>query len=242
MKCLKNLLQITVAALFIISTKSSLPSTSISVKSSLSSKKSEIILRVRNPDGSIKRINASLDDPLSKALEKNGCECENGVATDKNFECLLESEKTVGELELSNGSWIYLVKDPSDKVGSNAEAIKRMKKRRDRETKGGGVVECLTLSKLDSEIKAAGKGLVIVDFFADWCGPCKAIAPKFKAMAQEFPKTVFLKVNVDKNKAASERYSVSSMPTFVFLKKGRVVDILKGADESTLRSKVKSYE
>ncbi|KAG5192942.1 thioredoxin-like protein [Tribonema minus] len=202
---------------------------------------SGLVLRVRLPDGSVKRVDASPSDSVADVCEKIDCDYEHGVATDADFANCVEGTSSVKELKLANGAWLYLRRDPAEAGRSNAEAIMRMKKRRERELKGGGVVECLTVAKLDQEIKEAGNMLVVVDFFADWCGPCKAIAPKYKAMAEEFPKAVLLKVNVDKNKAASERYSVSSMPTFVFLKGGRVVDTLKGADEGTLRTKIKSY-
>ncbi|CAM9697324.1 unnamed protein product [Choristocarpus tenellus] len=80
--------------------------------------------------------------------------------------------------------------------------------------------------------------LVVIDFFADWCGPCKQIAPAYQAMAKEFPKVVFLKVNVDSNKETAQKYAVQSMPTFLFLKQGNKVDELKGAGEDALRQAI----
>ncbi|CAM9494955.1 unnamed protein product [Hapterophycus canaliculatus] len=80
--------------------------------------------------------------------------------------------------------------------------------------------------------------LVVVDFYADWCGPCKQIAPVYQAMAKEFPKAVFLKVNVDSNKEAAQKYAVQSMPTFLLMKNGKTVDEIKGAGEDALRQSI----
>ena len=71
-------------------------------------------------------------------------------------------------------------------------------------------------------------------------GPCKQIAPAYKKMADEFTKAVLLKVDVDANQAAAQRYKVSSMPTFVFIKSGKVVDTITGANEDAIRAKLKS--
>ena len=56
---------------------------------------------------------------------------------------------------------------------------------------------------------------VIIDFYADWCGPCKRIAPEFEKLAEKYTDVVFLKVNVDNSEKLSEFYSVSALPTFV---------------------------
>ena len=80
--------------------------------------------------------------------------------------------------------------------------------------------------------KTSSKQLVVVDFFATWCGPCKQIAPKFEAMAAALPQAKFVKVDVDQCKDLSQQYGVSSMPTFKMFRGGKVVDEMQGADES----------
>jgi thioredoxin 1 len=64
---------------------------------------------------------------------------------------------------------------------------------------------------------------VLVDFTADWCGPCQALAPILKDTAAKFSgKLKILKVNVDKNVKAANRYNVNSVPTLMLFKKGEI--------------------
>ncbi|KAF8790160.1 Thioredoxin-2 like protein [Argiope bruennichi] len=67
----------------------------------------------------------------------------------------------------------------------------------------------------NSQLEAAGDKLVVVDFHATWCGPCKMIAPFFQDLAEEFKDVVFLKVDVDEVEDVAGQYNVSSIPKFV---------------------------
>ena len=67
-----------------------------------------------------------------------------------------------------------------------------------------------------------GSALVVVDFTATWCGPCKQIGPKFHAMADEFTGVVFASVDVDANSEVSQECDVKCMPTFQFFRSGKV--------------------
>ncbi|XP_077980511.1 thioredoxin-like [Glandiceps talaboti] len=100
------------------------------------------------------------------------------------------------------------------------------------------VTEVKTKAEFDAALKNAGNKLVVVDFSATWCGPCKYIGPIFKAMASEFPNVVFLKVDVDENEETSQAYGISAMPTFVFIKNGQKVEDFSGASEDKLRKTV----
>jgi thioredoxin len=86
-----------------------------------------------------------------------------------------------------------------------------------------------------------GPGLVVVDFYADWCGPCKQIAPFIESLSVKYPQVKFLKVNVDQCEVAHQR-GIRAMPTFQFFVKGDMVDELKGADQFGLNDRVQRYK
>lgn len=80
--------------------------------------------------------------------------------------------------------------------------------------------------------------LVVVDFYAPWCPPCKKIAPIFANLSeQETYKAInFIKVNVDEGGQIATKHSVTAMPTFLFFKKGTIVNRVVGAKEQDIRN------
>lgn len=71
---------------------------------------------------------------------------------------------------------------------------------------------------------------VMVDFFAEWCGPCKMIAPVVDELASEYEgKALIVKVNVDESMDTAQSFGVMSIPTLVFIKNGQEVDRVTGA-------------
>jgi thioredoxin 1 len=77
---------------------------------------------------------------------------------------------------------------------------------------------------------------VVIDFYATWCGPCKRIAPTFEKLAQSLPKITFLKVDVDDSPELVNAYDINAMPTFVFLKNGKIIKKVEGADMEALEA------
>ena len=73
-------------------------------------------------------------------------------------------------------------------------------------------------------------GPVVVDFWAEWCGPCKMIAPHLEELSKEFGgKVKIVKLNIDENQQTMMRYGVRSIPTLILFKNGEPVDMKVGA-------------
>lgn len=91
--------------------------------------------------------------------------------------------------------------------------------------------------------KALGNdGLKVVDFWAEWCGPCKAIAPIIEDLSKEYEgKATVGKLNVDENPEVSFKYGIRSIPTILFIKNGEVVEKHVGAaSRQVIASKIEA--
>ena len=77
---------------------------------------------------------------------------------------------------------------------------------------------------------AGSEGLSMVDFWAEWCGPCRLVAPSVEALADEYAGRVKVgKLDVDHNQQTAAQFNVRSIPTILFFKEGKVVDQVIGA-------------
>jgi thioredoxin 1 len=84
---------------------------------------------------------------------------------------------------------------------------------------------------------------VVVDFYAPWCGPCKMMLPVFEEVASELAsKYKFVSINIDEEREVAVQHNVSSIPTLLFIKDGKVVGKETGfMNKDTLKSKIQSY-
>ncbi len=101
----------------------------------------------------------------------------------------------------------------------------------------------LTDAIFEKEVLKA-ENLVMVDFWAPWCGPCKMMEPIIDALAVEFgDKPVgVMKLNVDENNQTASQYGVMSIPTFLFFKGGEVIDqVVGGVSIDALRAKIQQH-
>ncbi|XP_043916978.1 thioredoxin-like [Protopterus annectens] len=92
-----------------------------------------------------------------------------------------------------------------------------------------------TKADFDNQLSAAGGKLVVADFTATWCGPCKMIAPIFEEMAGKYEDVLFLKVDIDEAEEVANCHNVRSVPTFIFFKNGQKVDDFSGANKEKLQ-------
>ncbi|XP_069486948.1 uncharacterized protein [Ambystoma mexicanum] len=103
------------------------------------------------------------------------------------------------------------------------------------------VKEIQDMKEFDDEL-AKANNLVVIDFTAVWCGPCKKIAPIFEALSTTYTDVIFLKVDVDCNEELVARYAVTAMPTFVFIKNCKEIDRMTGYDPTKLETKTKALK
>ncbi len=103
-----------------------------------------------------------------------------------------------------------------------------------------GIIEATT-SNWDSEVLGTN-GLVLVDFWAVWCGPCRMVAPTVEELSKEYKgKLKVVKLNTDENADVASRYKIMGIPTLMFFKDGEKVDQLVGAvPKSQLKDRIDS--
>lgn len=85
----------------------------------------------------------------------------------------------------------------------------------------------LTSQNFNQEI--SNNDLLLVDFWAEWCGPCKSMHPIFTRMAKKYKQVRFARVNVDNAQDIAMKYGVQSIPTFIMFKSGKIIDKMMGA-------------
>ncbi|KAJ4707523.1 Thioredoxin [Melia azedarach] len=83
--------------------------------------------------------------------------------------------------------------------------------------------------------------LMVIDFSASWCGPCKLVEPAVHEMATKYTDVQFAKIDVDELSDVAQEFKVQAMPTFVLVKKGKEVDRVVGARKEELEKKIVKF-
>ena len=98
----------------------------------------------------------------------------------------------------------------------------------------------LTENNFDREVLQSDK-LVVVDFWATWCGPCMMLGPVMEALEGEMPDVKFCKVNVDDERDLAMEYGVQSIPMLLFVKNGEIKGTSIGyADKASIRARIEA--
>ena len=87
----------------------------------------------------------------------------------------------------------------------------------------------IILTDSNFEIEISKFPFLVIDFWASWCGPCKIMSPTIDSLAKEYSGRInFAKINVDENQHVANKFNIQSIPTLMYLKNGKVVDISIG--------------
>lgn len=98
-----------------------------------------------------------------------------------------------------------------------------------------------SVSEFNQALTDSGIKPVIIDFYANWCGPCKMIAPLFEELSKKYDSAItFLKINVEDDGGISDKYDVNSLPTFMVFWNKEPTKILTGANPKALEKLVES--
>eukprot|EP00727_Mastigamoeba_balamuthi_P002370 m51a1_g1213 putative trx2p (164) ;mRNA; r:482524-483228 len=132
---------------------------------------------------------------------------------------------------------------PADQRCTCGSGPQKMEVDRAKAPTGGdptGIRHANTFEEMKKEMASAGDRLIVVDFFATWCGPCKMMAPKFEALSKKYTNATFLKVNGDECPNCVETAGVSAFPTFQLYKGGKMVAEVLGVNEAGLKKAIEA--
>ena len=103
--------------------------------------------------------------------------------------------------------------------------------------------ELKTLEEYKNAINDAGDKLVVIDFFATWCGPCVTLGPQFETISTEqADDALYYKVDVDQNKDASQDASIRCMPTMIYFKNGEEVERQEGTSADAIKEAIAKHK
>ena len=103
------------------------------------------------------------------------------------------------------------------------------------------ITELIDRESFDDALESADDSLVVIDFFAIWCGPCKRLSPQLVALQEKYKNVHFYKINIEVNTSVTKIYKITAMPTILFIKNKKTVKTVVGADIDVITTAVKKY-
>jgi thioredoxin 1 len=101
------------------------------------------------------------------------------------------------------------------------------------------ITEVSDIKEYDQIVKE--NKIVFIDFYAEWCGPCKRISPYIDDLSELFDHIKFIKIDVDKMEQLSNSFKIQAMPTFLILKNGKEETRITGADKDKIKKMLLEY-
>lgn len=130
--------------------------------------------------------------------------------------------------------------DPDNKtLRENWKKLKQLKK---------AMAKLIHIQESDDLLKLLSKGkndkkLIVIDFYATWCGPCKMIAPAFEQLCQIYKnEAIFVKIDVDKAQEIAMKYKIKAMPTFKIIKDENEIQSIQGANIQGVENAIKTHK
>ena len=101
------------------------------------------------------------------------------------------------------------------------------------------VINIKSIEQFEEILDTNAEKLIIIDFFAEWCKPCKELYPRLKKMSIKYhPQVVFVKVNIDKFEDLSDQYEIEKIPTLKFVHDSQVVSTIIGTDSDMIEKEI----
>ncbi|ONI09381.1 hypothetical protein PRUPE_5G235200 [Prunus persica] len=229
----------------------------------LKATRASVFVKLNKPNAAIRDANAALEiNPDSakgykiRGMAKAMLGHWEEAASDLHVASKLDYDEEIGLVLKKVGPNVRRIEEHRRKyerlhkereIKSAERERKRQAEARERDAlsalKDGEVIGIHSAKELETKLNAASRTLrlAILYFTATWCGPCRFISPLYTTLAGQYPKAVFLKVDIDEARDVAANWNISSVPAFFFVRNGKEVDKMVGADKTALEGKIAQH-